>query len=72
MINTATTNIDTDTRKKRMDAFVFARGSVQLEGFNLSEEAVAIHMQYVNGEISSEERIKSFDKRHKKKNEFSL
>lgn len=53
-------------RAKRLAAVNFARGSVRLEGFILSLECESLHARYVNGEITSEDRINELNKLYKK------
>jgi hypothetical protein len=39
-------------RKKRMENIKYARASVELEGFKISEETKKLNERYINGEIS--------------------
>ncbi len=59
-------HIDEGVRSKRIAALNYARGSVRLEGFILTDEAEAIHQQYIDGKITSEERIEAIIRMHKK------
>ncbi|HRE16438.1 MAG TPA: antitoxin VbhA family protein [Rhodocyclaceae bacterium] len=42
-------------KEKRRKAVDFARGSVRLEGFILSQEEEALLTRYINGELTSDE-----------------
>jgi hypothetical protein len=53
-------------RSKRIAALNYARGSVRLEGFILSARVEAIHQQYIDGKITTEERIQAIIRLHKK------
>jgi hypothetical protein len=45
-------------RRKRQQAFDFARASIGLEGFKLSDEMEAHGRRFINGEIDLEEFLK--------------
>jgi len=47
--------ISEEERQRRLDATDFARGSVRLEGFVLSEEVERLTQRYVDGELTSDE-----------------
>jgi hypothetical protein len=41
-------------RARRLEAITFARWSVRLEGFTLSDEVEAIFQRYVNGKLTED------------------
>ena len=49
--------IPAEERARRQKAVDFARGSVRLEGFTLSEEVEAINRRFVDGELTSAEHV---------------
>ena len=46
-------------RANRIAAVNYARGSVRLEGFILSEEVEEINRRFINGELSVDEHMES-------------
>lgn len=53
-MNVVRTAIDQE-RTRREDAVQFARNSVRLEGFTLSEDAEALFARYIRGELTNPE-----------------
>ena len=49
--------IEPEERQRRQAAIDFARGSVRLEGFVISDEAEAIGRQFVEGEMTLPEYV---------------
>ena len=47
--------ISEEERQRRIDDTNFARGSVRLEGFILSDEVEALTARYIEGELTTEE-----------------
>ncbi len=47
--------ISPEERRRREQAVRFARNSVRLEGFILSEEAEALNQRYIDGELTRAE-----------------
>ena len=58
------TDISEEERARRQEAIDYARGSVRLEGFVISEEAEAINQRYVAGEMTSDEHSKAIRRLH--------
>lgn len=51
------TAVTGEARQKRLESVNFARGSVRLEGFVLTEEVEELNTRYVDGELSIDEHI---------------
>ncbi len=56
--------ISEEERALRQEAVDYARGSVRLEGFVISDRAEAIHQRYIAGEMTSEERAAAILRLH--------
>ena len=59
-VRNRTAYISPEERERREEAFKYARASVGLEGFKLSEAAEQHALRYINGEISIEELVKGY------------
>lgn len=53
--------IDAAVQLKRQDAVSFARASVGLEGFKLTEDYAALTQRFINGEIEFSELTQAVD-----------
>jgi hypothetical protein len=57
--------INEESRQRRRAAYEDAKISVRLEGFLLPKEVEDIHAKYINGFITSEERISELNELYK-------